>query len=196
MTTIADIYAEMREVARDGIPDPSAPDVADRLARGLLAAGQRRYILALDHRVPPDPEMLTAECALFAALHLLMGLRETDTDAARRLSSEIAIAWEDGAGVGEHLWEHGRVLGVDTGEIARLANAEAGLRSADRDTLHDGCASTIAGLETDRDRARAKRDEARAVVREMHEHIASGDDYADPVKLAEWSRRAGTGDGQ
>lgn len=37
--------------------------------------------------------------------------------------------------------------------------------------------------------------EARAVVAEMDAHIASGDDYADPAKRAEWFQRAGI-DGQ
>lgn len=130
MTTasIEEIYARLKDLAPD--PDPEAPDVADQLARFLIIQAQRRFVLLLDPRVPAGSAQLAALCGEFAAAHVLSRLiRETvDPAAVQRLAAEIAAAWDDGGGVGELLREHARALNVDTGEVSRLADAEAALR--------------------------------------------------------------------
>lgn len=130
-TTLEGIRARLREIAP--YPAPDDPAAAMKLARYMTVQGLRRNSRCLDTAVGPDVTLsMDAVSALqfqYAVVHLLaaLGRGEAGPDSANVLSAEILGAWDDGAGIGEWLWEHAQALGIDPGEVNRLAEAEAAL---------------------------------------------------------------------
>ena len=66
------------------------------------------------------PRQIDLLTVLFAASHALFALSDLDPDFADRVAREIRDAWEDGAGVGEWLWEH--LGGTACEEIGQIAD--------------------------------------------------------------------------
>lgn len=133
-TTLEGVRARLREIAP--YPAPDDPDAALKLARYMTVQGLRRNSRCLDTALSPDVALsmdaLSAVQFQYAVVHLLaaMGRGESGPDSANVLSAEILSAWDDGAGIGEWLWEHAQALGIDPGEVVRLAEAEAALEAA------------------------------------------------------------------
>lgn len=123
------IRARLREIAPD--PRADSPDSADALARNMTVSALRRNSRLLNSNQALTPEAVSVLCYQFAAVHLLQLLREITGSPERcnLIADEILSAWDDGGGIGEWLWEHALGLGIDPGEVNRLADAEAQLEA-------------------------------------------------------------------
>lgn len=101
-------------------------DHARTVAKYLAVSAQRRWKYNLDiadMNSDGYQQSVRTMMAEFAALHLLMRLRETSPGAAEIAAVQIRDAWDDGGGIGEWLWEHATTLGIDTDEVSRLEEA-------------------------------------------------------------------------
>jgi hypothetical protein len=129
-TTLAEVHRRYREIAPE--PTPSNPEVARELTRRLLVSAIRR-----DNRLTAGilgGKALSAEdhaglIAEFAAAHLLQEMQNNTPAIADEAAAVIAGAAQDGS-VGEWVRQHAQSLGIDAGEVDRLATAEARLRAA------------------------------------------------------------------
>jgi hypothetical protein len=124
-TTLKGIRNRLAEIAP--YPPPDDPDAALKLARYMTVQGLRRNSRCLNTALNPDVvlsmDALSALQFQYAVAHLLLARGRP----AATLAAEILTAWDDGAGIGEWLWEHAQILGIDGGEVVRLAEAEAAL---------------------------------------------------------------------
>lgn len=125
--TIAEIRARYEEIAPG--PTSDTPDPAVALARWLTFAVQRGFTRMLSPDLPMNHDEMLLMLARFEGLHLLASKLGGDRAGADRLSREMLDAAEDGGGIGEWVYEHGQAFGIDTGEIGRLADAEAALEA-------------------------------------------------------------------
>ena len=120
-------------------PTHSTPDHARAVAKYLAVTAQRRWKYNLDiaGAQAGDEYRLSVQAMLgeFAALHLLMRLRETSPALAEEVSQQIRSAWDDGGDIGSWLWEHATALGIDTDEVSRL---EAAWWAAEQTTATTG----------------------------------------------------------
>ena len=106
-------------------PKQDTPDHARALAKYLAVDAQRLWkynldIISMDAQFG-DAYRASVQAMLgeFAALHLLMRLRETSPGLAEEMSHQIRDAWDDGGGIGEWLWEHATALGIDVPDVSR-----------------------------------------------------------------------------
>lgn len=133
-TTLKGVRSRLAEIA----PYPTAddPDAALKLARYMTVQGLRRNSRCLDTALSPDAvlsmDALSALQFQYGIVHLIEAFRRGvhGTGVPDVLAAELLNAWDDGAGIGEWLWEHAQGLGIDGGEVVRLAEAEAALESA------------------------------------------------------------------
>lgn len=125
------ISGRLNEIAP--YPEMGTPDQARAVAAYLAVSVQRRWTYTLDILTAGDMDgdmdgdtywmTVQAMLAEFAALHLLMRLRETNPELAEEVAVQIREAWDDGAGVGEWVWTHAETLGIDLNEVGCLETA-------------------------------------------------------------------------
>ena len=120
-TAKAERAKQIRERLNEIAPYPAADEATTgaTLARWLAM----RSAVKNHQQLAPDTVMRRSEIdlltILFAAAHALYALDELDPDAGRRVALEIRSAWDDGAGVGEWLWEHlGSAACAELGPLA------------------------------------------------------------------------------
>ena len=112
-------------VTEDGPVDARA------LARTMAVSAQRRWNRNLSRYFAGQDEAtrrlftesVSAMCAEFAMIHLLMALMDENPVRADELATQIRDAWDDGGSIGEWLWEHEQALGIDADAVNRLEDA-------------------------------------------------------------------------
>lgn len=172
--------AECRE---NGYPD--APSYRD-LAVEAVAGNLREALIERDEARASLREYQVALITNLATVaHLAGALRkiaggEYGSASLMAAAAERALADRDAVTSAEH-------------KLADVASERDELRkhatSLEEDL--DDAGTTIADYLSALSAMQRQLDRARDVVREMREHIVSGDDYADPARIARWDKRAG-----
>jgi len=101
-------------------PDTDEATTARSLARWLAMRSAVISHQQLSPDVPMSRGQIDLLTILFAAAHALYALDASDPVLGRQAALEIRSAWDDGAGIGEWLWEH--LGGAACAEIGPLAD--------------------------------------------------------------------------
>ena len=109
-------------------PDTDEATTARSLGRWLAMRSQVISQQQLGITAPWSRDQIDLLTILFAAAHALYALDASDPVLGRQAALEIRSAWDDGAGIGEWLWEH--LGGEACREIGSLADELAVLRQA------------------------------------------------------------------
>jgi hypothetical protein len=134
------INARLREIAPPADRDTEDPALA--VANAITVGAQMTWHRNMhrepfydadwsDARKQQWAESIHAQALGFAVAHLLMAMRATDMDAARKAARFITDAWDDGQAVGEWIWSHLKHQGIDPDEVNRLEDAWQALQESE-----------------------------------------------------------------
>ena len=138
------IHARRNEIAP--YPERGTRVTGESLARYLAVLAQLGWSRNVTPFIRDDQEIPYQQVAAnFAAAHALLALHEVDPEKAALTAAQIADAWNDGAGIGEWLFEHLTRLGADPREVARLDEARLALENARRGIATEGPCCTGCG---------------------------------------------------